>query len=117
MAMADRFVHSSEGNVELVELQLPQQMDFNEFDKIIEGLTEIVSARPAARWIIDCSAVAYTGSAALGLLVNMRQQIKETGGALVLCGISPRLSDILHACSLDRLFKTASSRAAAMKAV
>jgi anti-anti-sigma factor len=116
-AMSERFVHTSGENVEVLELSFPQQMDFNEFDKIIEGLSRIVAAKPVAKWVVDVSKVEYTGSAMLGLLVNLRQQIKETGGALVLCGMSPRLIDILNACSLDRLFKTAATRDAAMKAV
>ena len=115
--MSERFVHHSGEKVELLELRLPQHLDFKEFDKLIESLTQLVETRPAARWIVDLTQVEYTGSAVLGLLVNLRQQIKEGGGALVLCNMSERLSDILHACSLDRLFKTAPNRDAAIKVV
>ena len=115
--MPDRFVHESADKIEVLALNFPQQMDFNEFDKIIDALTHVVAAKPSAKWVIDLTHVEYTGSAILGLLVNLRQQVKESGGSLMLCCMSQRLSDILHACSLDRLFKTAPTRAAAMKAV
>jgi anti-anti-sigma factor len=98
-------------------LRLPHQLDFNEFDKLIESLSRTVESKPAGKWVIDLSAVEYTGSAVLGLLVNLRQQIKEGGGSLVLCNTSQKLADILRACSLDRLFKTASTRDAAAKAM
>ena len=115
--MSERFVHTSGDKVEVLELRLPQQLDFNEFDKLTESLSAVLQSRPAAKWVIDLSTVEYTGSAVLGLLVNLRQQIKEGGGSLVLCNTSPRLADILRACSLDRLFKTASTRDAAAKAM
>ena len=115
--MSERFAHVSGDKVEVLELRLPQQLDFNEFDQLIESLNAAVTSKPAAKWVIELSQVEYTGSAVLGLLVNLRQQIKESGGALVLCGTSPRLLDILHACSLDRLFKTAPTRETAIKLV
>jgi anti-anti-sigma factor len=115
--MSERFAHTSSDKCELLELRLPQQLDFNEFDKLIESLSQVVQSKPPARWVVDLAHVEYTGSAVLGLLVNLRQQIKETGGSLVLCHTSARLSDILHACSLDRLFTTAPTRDAAMKSV
>jgi anti-anti-sigma factor len=113
--MSDRFVHTSGEKFDVIELRLPHHLDFNEFDRIIDSLSHIIESRPAARWIIDLSHVEYTGSAVLGLLVNLRQQIKEGGGSLVLCGMSEKLGNILRACSLDRLFKHAATRDAAMR--
>ena len=117
LTMSERFVHHGGEKVEVIELRLPQQLDFKEFDKLIESLEHIINSKPAAKWIVDLSHVEYSGSAVLGLLVNLRQQIKEGGGALVLCNTSPRLSEILRACSLDRLFKTVATRDAALKAL
>lgn len=113
--MADRFSVSGENNVHIIELALPLHLDHNEFDQITEELVAQLHTAGGGKWIIDLSRVDYTGSAGLGLLVNLRQKIKEGGGSLVLCGLSSRMSTNLHACSLDRLFKFAPSRAAAMK--
>ena len=115
--MSDRVVHVSGDRAEVLELRLPPQLDFKEFDKLTENVSNVIALRPAARWVIDLAGAEYTGSAMLGLLVNIRQQVKESGGSLVLCNTSERLANVLRACSLDRLFKTVSTRAAAMKAV
>jgi anti-anti-sigma regulatory factor len=50
-------------------------------------------------------------------MVNFRQFVKQTGGTLVLCGMSPRLAEIFRTCSLDRLFKTVPTRELAVKAL
>ena len=113
--MSERYKLSSDHGVNVLELNLPPQIDHNEIDKILEDLAQSLNGHATGKWIIDLTHVEYTGSAALGLLVNLRQQIKEAGGTLVLCCMSPRLSEILHACSLDRLFKTVGSRQAALK--
>ncbi len=115
--MAERFLVSREEQVNILELALPSHIDHNEFDSLIETLNHEMAEKTGEAWVVDLTHVEYTGSAALGLLVNVRQQIKTGGGSLVLCGLSRRLSEILHACSLDRLFKMVASRKSAMKAV
>jgi anti-sigma B factor antagonist/stage II sporulation protein AA (anti-sigma F factor antagonist) len=104
--------------VQILQIHLPQQLDFAQFDTLNENLSGAIdSGTGSGRWVLDLSDVAYTGSAVLGLLVNLRQQIKSAGGTLALCGLSPQLLKALQTCSLDRLFKTAVSREQAMKAL
>jgi anti-anti-sigma factor len=108
---------SSDG-VQILEIRLPHQFDFAQFDALNDNLAgAIESGRGAGPWVLDLSSVEYTGSAVLGLLVNLRQQIKAAGGTLALCGLSPQLLKALQTCSLDRLFKTATSRELAVKAL
>jgi anti-anti-sigma factor len=57
------------------------------------------------------------GSAMLGLIVNVRQQVKTAGGKLALCNMSPRLAEIFRMCSMERLFTITRTRADAIKAV
>jgi anti-anti-sigma factor len=51
----------------------------------------------------------------LGLIVNIRQQIKSGGGRLIVCGMSPRLTEIFHNCSMERLFTIVKTRPDALK--
>ena len=51
------------------------------------------------------------------LLLDVRQQIKQAGGALVLCGLSDRMAEVFRACSLERLFKITRTRQEATRAV
>ena len=115
--MHDRYNLTSTDGVHVVALRLPVQLDHGEFDRLNEELSSMLRDRPGARFVLDLAEVEYTGSAVLGLLVNLRQGIVEAGGAVVLCELRPRLADILRACALERLFRTAKSRQAAMKAL
>jgi anti-anti-sigma factor len=55
------------------------------------------------------------GSAMLGMMVNFRQHVQANKGKLVLCGVSPRLLEIIRTCCMDRLFPIAKNRPEAMK--
>ena len=54
--------------------------------------------------MLDLTRLCYAGSSVLGLIVNIRQRVKQGGGRLVLCGLSDRLLQIFRTCSLERLF-------------
>ncbi len=101
----------------VIELLLPESVDAMEFDRINESMLSALDGRAAERWVVDLSAVNYLGSSMLGLIVNIRQQVKSAGGKLVLCGLSGRLTQIIHTCSMERLFTIAKNRADALKSV
>ena len=107
---------SKAGTVNVVDLTLPNSLDIDEFDRLNEGILEVIRVEPDGQWVIDLSQVAYLGSAALGLLVNLRQQIKQSGGRLVLCGLSPQLLHIFKTCCMERLFRIVKSRKDAIAA-
>jgi anti-anti-sigma regulatory factor len=49
-------------------------------------------------------------------MVNFRQNVRAAGGRLALCGVSPRLMQILRTCSLERLFTIHRTRPDAVRA-
>lgn len=115
-AMSDKlFLLSRAGPVNLVELTLPIGLDIDEFDRLNEGMLKLIEGEPHGRWVMDLSHLEYMGSATLGLMVNIRQKVKQAGGKLVLCGMSPRMVQIFRTCSLERLFKIVRSRQEAME--
>ena len=101
----------------LIELLLPDTIDTQEFDKINETLLGSIRGKTTGQWIMDLTGVQYLGSAMLGLIINIRQQIKSGGGKLVLCGLSAELRDIFYTCSLERLFTVVPTRPEAIKQV
>ena len=108
---------SSHQSVNVVELFLPDDLDSAEFDRLNEGLATVFSDQPNARWILDLAQVRYMGSAALGLMVNIRQRVKSMEGRLALCHLSTGLHQIFKACCLERLFTIARTREDALKAM
>ena len=107
---------SKAGSVNVVDLTLPETLDIEEFDRLNESILGLVRGEPEGQWVIDLSQLSYMGSAALGLLVNLRQQIKQSGGRLVLCGLSPQLIHIFKTCCMERLFRIVKSRKDAVAA-
>jgi anti-anti-sigma factor len=101
----------------VVDLTLPVMLDSGEFDRINESLLELVNKEPQVWWVLDLSQLSYMGSSALGLMVNLRAQIKRAGGKLILCGMSPRLYQIFKTTSMHRLFDIKANRAEALRAV
>ena len=113
----DLFRLNSEGPVQVVELSLPSQLDSEDFDRVNDALLSLFDQKPEGRWVLDLSALEYAGSSALGLMVNIRQKVKQAGGKLALCGLSPRLMGIFKTCCLERLFVIKSLRADAVRAL
>ena len=113
---ANLYKHSKAGDVNVVDLTLPHTLDIDEFDRLNDSILELIRGEPEGLWVLDLSQLSYMGSAALGLLVNLRQQIKQSGGRLVLCGLSPQLVHIFKTCCMERLFKIVKSRKDAVAA-
>ncbi|MGH7214839.1 MAG: STAS domain-containing protein [Tepidisphaeraceae bacterium] len=104
-----------EGAVGVVELTLPIELDEQVFDRLNDALLETLVGRANGRWVLDLAHTLYAGSAALGLMVNLRQHVKQGGGRLVLCGLSPQLVDIFHACCMESLFTITRGRVEAIR--
>ena len=115
--MADLFQISSENSVNVVQLSLPEYVDTSEFDRLNESLMGLFDGKPVKGWVIDLTSVQYMGSAMLGMMVNFRQRVNSQKGRLVLCGVSPRLLEIIRTCCMDRLFPIAKNRQDAIKLV
>jgi anti-anti-sigma factor len=104
-------------SVNVLGLTLPGSLDSEEFDVLNESMLKSVSGKASDRWVLDLSGVNYMGSSVLGLMINVRQQIKSGGGQLALCGLSTPLMRIFHTCCLERLFIIMRSRQDALRAL
>ncbi|HWB53970.1 MAG TPA: STAS domain-containing protein [Tepidisphaeraceae bacterium] len=105
------------GDVRVVELFLRESLDEMEFDQLNEAMLSSVDTQANGSWVLDLTGSSYMGSAVLGLLVNVRQRIKQGHGGLVLCGLSSRLEEIFQACCMERLFLIVKSREDAVEMI
>ena len=113
--MAEFFRINLVNAVNVIELTLPPSIDVVEFDRLNDSMKALLNGKAAGQWVIDFTSVSYIGSAMLGLIVNVRQQVKTAGGKLVLCGMSPRLAEIFRMCSMERLFTITKTRSDAIR--
>lgn len=111
--MSHRFHISSHETAHVLELVIPDIIEAAEFDSINTALSEQIIARGKSPWIIDLSQTRYTGSALLGLLINIRTTVRTSGGQMMLCGVDPYLQQVIRLSSLERLFKIYGTRAEA----
>lgn len=111
------FEHSVVGQARVMSLRLPTALESDCFDRLNEQLLSAFDAHANSQWVLDVSGVAYMGSSVLGLLVNVRQRALQSGGQLVLCGLSPGLLRIFRTCCMERLFKIYRTQAEAIKAI
>ena len=105
------------GEIRLLRLALPDNLDAMEFDRLNEALLGLIQGSERFSWVMNLSRVAYMGSSMLGMLVNVRQKVKSERGELVLCEMSPRLLQIFRACCLERLFNIQKTEADALRQV
>jgi anti-anti-sigma factor len=115
--VTDWFAVSSDGKVQVLALLVPPHLDGTDVDKLHEAVLNAISTKAGERWVIDLSATAFMGSSMLGLMVNLRQRIRGSGGKVVLCGLNPKLLQVFRTCSLERLFSIRAARAEAVAEV
>ncbi|HEX3358950.1 MAG TPA: STAS domain-containing protein [Tepidisphaeraceae bacterium] len=115
--MSELFQLQTETSVSIIQMKLPESIDSADFDRLNQNLLALVEGKSSKAWVIDFTDVDYIGSAMLGLIVNFRQRVQTAKGKLALCGLSPKLLEIIQTCCLDRLFRIAKNRQEAIKLV
>ncbi|MEO1175348.1 MAG: STAS domain-containing protein, partial [Myxococcota bacterium] len=66
-------------------------------------LDSLIAGRPKALVAIDCSATHYVSSRVLGLLVSFCTGVTESGGRVVLYGVTPATERVLNVTRLSTL--------------
>lgn len=113
----DWFAVIPQDAAQVLRLTVPLHVDSADFDKFHELVLSAVTAKANGRWVIDLAELSYMGSSLLGLMVNIRQRVRQSGGQLALCGLSPKLLQVFRTCSLERLFVIRAGRDEAVEAV
>lgn len=93
-----------ESSAGVISIAVPDMVDGIDFDRMVAALLEAIQKSARQKWVIDLEQNQYVGSAILGLLVNLREHIKRSGGTLILAALSPELLETFHTCCLERLF-------------
>ncbi len=93
-----------EQSINVMHFQLPNTMDTMEIDDLTDAALACLNGRDCEMWVLDMREVEYMGSSVLGLMVNIRERIREGSGKLILCGLSARLLHIFRTSCLEQLF-------------
>jgi anti-sigma B factor antagonist len=100
----------------VVEFRTPSLMDPVELENIGQGLYKLIDAEDKRKLILDFEKVEYLSSQAIGIILTMNKKLAALKNSkLVLCGVGPRLMELLKITRLDRLLTVKPSQKEAVK--
>jgi anti-anti-sigma factor len=91
-----------EGDINQIYFQLG-----NPLEKVLGAATF------SRKVILNLEKVNFLDSSGLSWMVACHKRFQQQGGQMVLCGIPPRIHQVLQFCRMDRLFGIADDEAAA----
>ena len=77
---------------------------------LAEGIWELIERHSTFRLVLELDRIDVLHSHLIGQLVLLHKRLCTRGGAMRLCGLSPRNQEVLHLCRLDDRFPAYGSR-------
>ncbi len=100
----------------VIEFRTPSLMDPVELENIGQGLYALIDQEDKRKLILDFEKVEYLSSQAIGIILTMNKKLSALKNSkLVLCGVGPRLMELLKITRLDRLLTVKPSQKEAVK--
>ena len=106
---------SEEKGIRVIEFTNNKILDEGNITAIQDTLGAIIDENENPRLLLDFATVDHLSSAALGMLINVNNKIKEKNGQLRLCKIRPQIMEVFIITKLNRLFKICDKREEAVK--
>ena len=110
-------VEFHQGVLTVVPLADFESFRWKEMEEASKAIFESIQRDPDAKIIVDMGRLRYCGSALLGVIMRVWKSISPRSGMLAFCNVSPEVADILKHTRLDTLWKSYSSREAALAAM
>lgn len=102
-------------DVRIVEFTNNKILDEANIAAIQETLNALVDEEDSPKLLLDFNSVDHLSSAALGMLINANNRIRQKNGQLRLANIRPQIYEVFVITKLNRLFKIFPSRDEAIK--
>ena len=103
--------HKEIAVVEFTENKILDEMSVSEIER---ALTALLEAKERPKILLDFSNVDHLTSAALGMLININNRVKQRNGQLRLANIRPQIMEVFMITKLNRLFRILPTRAEAL---
>jgi anti-anti-sigma factor len=94
-----------------------RELDFPQIEAEGEVLLRLVDEPTIRNLVVDFGRTDYFGSTAVGLLAQLGRHVRDRGGHMALCNLSPHEQEILEVTHLAGQWPTYRSRAEAVAAV
>ena len=88
----------------VVEFRTPSMMDPVILEEIGQEMYRLVDAEDRRKIILDFERVQYLSSQAIGIILTLHKKMSALKNSqLVLCGVGPKLMELLKITRLDRI--------------
>lgn len=101
-------------DVRIVEFTSNKILDEANIADIGATLSNMIDERDRPKLLLDFANVDHLSSAALGMLINVNNRVKEKNGQLRLANIKPQIYEVFVITKLNKLFRILPTRAEAM---
>ncbi len=104
----------TEKNARVVEFTNNKILDEANIAEIGATLSSLIDEGDNPRVLLDFANVDHLSSAALGMLINANNRVKQRNGQLRLTNIKPQIFEVFVITKLNKLFKIHPTRADAL---
>lgn len=106
---------TNHGPIKIVEFVQSKILDEANIADIGTKVGEVIDAEDRPRLVLDFRNVDHLSSAALGMLINANNRVREKNGQLRLCDIKRQILEVFSITKLDKLFRILPNRQAAVQ--
>ncbi len=96
---------SQHKDIQIVEFTNNKILDEANISDIGQTLTSLIEDHEQPKLLLDFATVDHLSSAALGMLINCNNRIKQRNGQLRLANIKPQIYEVFVITKLNKLFK------------
>jgi len=96
---------SEEKGIRVVNFTNNKILDEGNIASIQESLNALIDENENPRLLLDFSTVDHLSSAALGMLINVNNRVRQKNGQLRLANIKPQIFEVFVITKLNKLFK------------
>jgi len=101
-------------DVRVVEFTHNKILDEGNIADIGATLNTLIDERPKPKLLLDFNSVEHLSSAALGMLINVNNRVKQKNGQLRLANIKPQIFEVFVITKLNKLFRILPGRQEAL---
>ncbi len=101
-------------DINVVQFTNNRILDEANIAEIGQALTALAEAKDRPKILLDFAKVDHLSSAALGMLINVNNRVKQQSGQLRLSNIRPQIMEVFEITKLNKLFKILPTRAEAL---
>lgn len=108
---------TTEANATIVAFKSASMSDVDGIAAAAWKVRDLAESKRPQTLIFDFEAVKFFSSQVLGLLLDVRKKLDESGGRVLISGINPQLHRVFKITNLDKVFQFFPNRQEAVKMV